>query len=301
MSPHPARPLPFDGPFTARQAQAVGITPRSLAHRCSTGELIRLRRGVYAPADSQDPVDLVRAALLTSSVGGVVGFEAAAALHRIPLPHSKGMRRIDLYAPEGTPPGGGRPAMEVRMHYVELPPAQVTTIDGIAVTTLARTAIDVSRGQPLERAVVALDYVRSQGVRLRALWDARHAVHGQRGVAVLDQALRECSPKSESPMESISRLQFVRGGLPRPVLQREIPGVSGKWYRVDFCWVQAQVIGEADGALKYTERGALVAEKQREDDLRAAGWKVVRWTWGELVRTPEVVVTRVQRALRAGR
>ena len=74
-------------------------------------------------------------------------------------------------------------------------------------------------------------------------------------------------------------------------------GDSGSAYRADFAWPGHRVIGEADGLLKYADRRDLLAEKQREDDLRRAGWVVVRWTWAEITRTPRLVVTRLRRAL----
>ncbi len=90
---------------------------------------------------------------------------------------------------------------------------------------------------------------------------------------------------SESVGESRSRVYLDRHGLPRPRLQVEIV-VDGRVYRPDFLW--DNVIGEFDGMVKYTGGGeatetVMIAEKLREDALRAAGWIVVRWTWADLV------------------
>jgi hypothetical protein len=71
-------------------------------------------------------------------------------------------------------------------------------------------------------------------------------------------------------------------------------GVVG---RVDFLWRNARVIGEADGALKYENRGVLIAERRREQRLRDLGYFVVRWTWEELLNEPWKVRLRIQRAL----
>ena len=77
-------------------------------------------------------------------------------------------------------------------------------------------------------------------------------------------------------------------GVPAPQLQVELQGASGRWYVVDFWWPQFAHIGEFDGRFKYTDpeflRGrtperALLDEKLREDDLRAAGRGMSRWTW----------------------
>lgn len=77
-------------------------------------------------------------------------------------------------------------------------------------------------------------------------------------------------------------------GLPAPLLQVELRGTSGKRYIGDFYWPQSMLVGEFDGAAKYrdpaflrgrTPEQALMDEKDREDDLRAAGYGVRRWGW----------------------
>ena len=69
--------------------------------------------------------------------------------------------------------------------------------------------------------------------------------------------------------------------LPAPQLQVVLYGASGQRYVVDFWWPGCRLIGEFDGAFKYSDpefmRGrtahqVLLDEKHREDDLRAAGY-----------------------------
>ena len=298
MSPFPALPLPFTGPFTAAQARAVGISAQALRYRLQAGQIFRLRRGVYAPARELSPRERIDAALLTAPSGAVLAREAAATLLGIPIPHSKGLDRVDLYVAEGTAPGGGRPHPEVRLHYRDLPATQMATFEDIAITTIARTAVDISCSQPLERALIALDHARYRGARLQELYDARYSASGQRGVAILDWALRECSPLAESPFESMSRGVFLCERLPRPVLQQELRGASGRVYRADFFWAAVGLIGEADGFGKYaSDPQAFKREKLREDDLRLAGYAFVRWTWDELVREPRTIADRVRSGL----
>lgn len=95
-------------------------------------------------------------------------------------------------------------------------------------------------------------------------------------------------------MESMSRGVFIDAGLPAPVLQAALVGQSGQRYRVDFHWPEFDLIGEADGMMKYaTDSTAFRREKFREDDLRQTGYWVVRWTWDELVTTPSKVLDRI--------
>jgi very-short-patch-repair endonuclease len=59
------------------------------------------------------------------------------------------------------------------------------------------------------------------------------------------------------------------------------------------------VIAEADGLVKYNDRGDLLAERERDHLLREAGYTVVHFTWRELFQTPEVVIARIRKALAA--
>jgi very-short-patch-repair endonuclease len=63
-------------------------------------------------------------------------------------------------------------------------------------------------------------------------------------------------------------------------------------------WPGLGVIGEADGVMKYGSADDLIAEKAREDRLRALGLMVVRWTWDEIRANPAQVAERIRRAAR---
>lgn len=76
-------------------------------------------------------------------------------------------------------------------------------------------------------------------------------------------------------------------------------GGSGRTYYGDFVWRRHRLIGEADGVGKYGDtaaaiRQALRAERARQADLEAGGWRVARWVTGDPGRS---VVARVGRAL----
>ena len=93
-------------------------------------------------------------------------------------------------------------------------------------------------------------------------------------------------------------------GVPLPVLQQQIFGADGIRYRVDFCWPEFKVIGEADGLEKYGDtpaevRRAKKRERDRQRALEAAGWIVIRWTWDELLADPKKVMARIHQTLRS--
>ena len=101
---------------------------------------------------------------------------------------------------------------------------------------------------------------------------------------------------------------FDRLGLPRPTLQREVVLDGGVVARADFAWEEQGVLGEFDGRIKYGRLlrpgqdpgDAVFSEKRREDELRDAGWGVVRWVRDDLQK-PDRLGARVWRALQRGR
>lgn len=89
--------------------------------------------------------------------------------------------------------------------------------------------------------------------------------------------------------------------LPAPMLQARIRDECGRFVaRVDFYWPEFGVVGEADGAMKYTDRTVLIAEKHRQEALEELGLIVVRWSWDDVIHRPRVLQTRLARAFERG-
>ena len=74
---------------------------------------------------------------------------------------------------------------------------------------------------------------------------------------------------------------MLRNGIPNPVLQHRMR-IRGRTYFADFYWKDQQVVGEADGMSKYTDRDVIDDEKRRQGDLQGAGYVVHRWGWPEV-------------------
>jgi hypothetical protein len=210
----------------------------------------------------------------------------------------------------------------VRVHGSRLPTELVTEVDGIPVTTIARTAVDLARGRTFPEALVALDggarliCTRTFAVTERALRDQRQrdlrspgarellsaaydSVRTWPGTVVVRQALEHVDPGSESPFESRSRGWILGVGLTSPAVGYRVVGASGAVYYADLAWPGLRVLGEADGIGKYGEdpagvRRRLRAERRRQRDLEDAGWTVVRWDSSE---SPATVIARIRRAL----
>ncbi len=173
----------------------------------------------------------------------------------------------------------------------------IVDVDGLRVTSLARTIVDVARTLSRPRALVIGDSaLRSDPSARSDLPRILAASRGRTGIVAAESVARLLDGRSESVGESLSRLRMREAGLPIPDLQPEIVARDGRRYRVDFLWRDLGVIGEFDGLGKYTEHHRLLAEKAREDALRDLGFEVIRWNWAELSRF-DVVVGRFERAV----
>jgi hypothetical protein len=210
----------------------------------------------------------------------------------------------------------------VQVHGTPLPDEFVTVVDGLRVTTVARTAADLARPGDLPAALVAMDgalrrilgqntsdldgRLRSGSVPTADVEAARSCLASAAGpmrrwsgARTLAAGIGLADPASASPFESWSRGWMVAVGLPRPELNVPVLGASGRRYFGDFVWREHRVIGEADGVAKYGAtareiRAALSGERERQTDLEEAGWRVVRWVTGD---RGAQVVARISRAL----
>lgn len=264
------------------------------------GRLTVVRRGAYvlgAPPESREARHAVqvRAELAHLADGAVVSHASAAVLHGLP---TWGVRLGRVHVTRGRR-NGGRSNRQVYVHTAPLDPEELDAVDGIAVTSVARTVVDLARTLPFEPAVAvadaALHALIAEPERLATLQAALTAAiarsAGWRGSPDARRVLAFADARSSSVGESRSRVAILRAGLPTPVLQWEVVGVAGQWIGiVDFGWPKQRTVGEFDGKEKYgrllkpgqSPADAVYAEKRREDALRAEELSVVRWGWDAL-------------------
>jgi hypothetical protein len=267
------------------------------------GDVRRLRRGAYVGVDHWETLDAaarhvlaVRAALV-GQPGALVSHWSAAAVLGLP---AVGRRddAVHFTVPRST---GGRSTPGVRRHQAARAVAE-TVVDGMRVTSVARTLVDIAREAGVLAAVCAGDAaLRSGVVTARQLATELSSCGTCRGVRLARLAVAFMSPLAESPGESLSRVRMAEMGLRAPQLQRELRDATGFVARVDFLWPALGVVGEFDGRAKYgvdaDPRGAadrLWREKVREDRIRALGLTVARWTWDDAWRGNSMV--RILRA-----
>jgi hypothetical protein len=122
---------------------------------------------------------------------------------------------------------------------------------------------------------------------------------GHPGTYTAGIALRLSSEVRQSPLESEFRYIAHTAGLPAPVDQYEVFAGNRLIGRVDFAWPEALVVVEIDGYAFHREYGPFQDDRRRDRALRAAGWRVPRFTKADLEK-PELVAEEVRAALLDG-
>jgi hypothetical protein len=257
-------------PFRGSEAVAAGLLTWD---RLRGPDFVTLARDVYIGAATEHDVRLRLQVLDCWSRGrGVVGGPLAALAWGVECPWDDA---------ELVLPGHWNPLPDgVRGRSDRLRPDEVGTRHGVPVTTPVRTAFDLGRREPLVDAVAAVDalahacrFGRAELVELAAHHErARGTVHFRRVVALVD-------PRSESLMETRTRLVFVLRGLPAPVPQYEVRLLDGRVARLDLAWPDVppgrrKLAVEYDGAEHRTIAGQN-RDHFRDAALDAVGWEVI--------------------------
>jgi len=299
-------PLPlssrFAGIMTTDELLRAGLSDHRIRRLVHRGVLQPVGRGAFARADlaaeaagaADGQVLTVAAALAVVGPGAVASHHVAAAMHNLDL-----LRPRSAWVALTRPPGGGsrtgRPG--VRVHAAGLPPQHLASWHGVPVTSAARTVVDLARVSTFRAGVVVADSAlrgkQASRAELQAvLADCRH----WRGIQRARQVVAFADARSESALESVSRVAFRDQGLPPPDLQVWVGSDDLVIGRADFLWIQHRTIAEADGAAKYANKGRAQAQLRRDAELRDAGFEVVHFGWDEIVRTPAHVAASVRAA-----
>ncbi len=83
-----------------------------------------------------------------------------------------------------------------------------------------------------------------------------------------------------------------RRGLPEPEANARLHG-----YEVDFLWRERRVVVEMDSRAFHSDPLAFTRDRVRSNELQLRGYTVLRFTWSQVTREPELVVARIRAAL----
>jgi predicted transcriptional regulator of viral defense system len=276
------------GVVSTAQLQALGLGRGAVHKAVLAGRLHRVHHGVYAMGHT---VLRIEGRLL----GAVLACGPAAALsHRSAASHwgllATDQERIDVTAPRGR---HGAPG--IRLHRSRsLDARDTTTHEGIPITTIARTFLDLAamvRPDRLERALAQAE--RLQLYDHRAITDVIARANGHRGNAALARATRRTPQLTRSELEIAFRKLVRRAGLPDPLCNHTLDAPDHPHLEVDFYWPAHRLVVETDGWDTHKTKAAFKSDRRKDAALTAAGYRVMRFTYDDIVYDPDTVVDRL--------
>ncbi|TFD23758.1 type IV toxin-antitoxin system AbiEi family antitoxin domain-containing protein [Cryobacterium sp. TMS1-13-1] len=304
---------PYDGLIPAEALRASGMNSHAVDSLLKRGELVRVRRGWYVLAPRWEKIGadgryrfFVRATAARAERDLMFSHRSAAVFHGLPLigPWPKGVQAID---PDSA---GGSSSRLLTTHRGPVDPSSLV-IDGVRVTSLSRTLVDVAATSSFLVGVTMVDHVlHREAARMAAAQKSGSVgappitqatllteldwVHPRNGHRAAERAITFANGLSANPGESLGRVRFEELGFEIPELQVRFD-VDGRTYYVDYFWRGVRKIGEFDGHIKYT-RAAVMAgrdivqvvmdEKDRESILRPEVNSFDRWGW-KLALSPQ--------------
>jgi predicted transcriptional regulator of viral defense system len=270
------------------QLLELGLSASAIGRRVDAGRLHRRYRGVYTVGHRRTGIEGEWwAAVLASAPDGVLSHASAAAAFSM-------MRSRELHV---TARSGRTSRLGIVFHQRRSVPAdEITALDGLPITTPARTLLDLA-ASGLNRTRLELAVDRAEKQRLVDFADlhrllARYA--GARGTPSLKAVLAAYS----GPLDVRSELEELvlelcdAHGLPRPLVNCVIEGEVR-----DFCWALRRLVVEADSYAWHRSPAALNADRERDVALVLAGWRVLRFTYTQVTRRRNWVARSILAAL----
>jgi hypothetical protein len=231
------------------------------------------------------------AAVLASGPGAALSHRSAADLWA--LRPTDG--RIEVTVGRGRHTVPGLAVHRTRM----LEPQDFTVLDGIPITSVARTLLDLSAVVRPSDLPSAIDRAERHGLfDLNAVVDVLNRAKGKRGARALRHATAAYTPSTQkSELErSFKRLLEEHANLPRPLFNALVDGESGM-HEVDAFWPHHRLAVQLDGFEFHRTRRDRERDAASDADLELAGYRVLRLTWGDVTTNPGRTIRRLRLAL----
>lgn len=255
-------------PFIGSAALAAGaLTPYELRSR-----YVALHKDIYVPRDAELTAVLrAKACWLRSRGRGILaGYSASALL---------GAKWIDATMPAAIIDVNRRTTSGVQVWEERIDEDEIAVVDGMRVTTPARTALDLARRFPSGRAVAGVDALaQATELKLADVDLLLDRYRGRRGMKAARAALALVDGGSQSPKETWLRLLLISAGFPPPRTQIAVRNEWG-WAEayLDMGWEDIKVAVEYDGDQHRSDRRRYVKDIRRSEKVAwRYGWRLVR-------------------------
>jgi hypothetical protein len=273
------------------ELRACGLTHDGIWVRVRNGRLHPLHRAVYAVGHAKVPLEgcflaAVKACAPASQLGRV-----AAAAHW-------GLMRWDYRLPEVVVFGRAAPQHPQILTYetTYLPSEDITTHNGVPVTSPLRTLLDLAgvlEYKALRRAVR-----EAQARKLVDLAELARRLRGpgpRRGRAQLRRLIATGPAPTRSELEDTVLDLLLDGGIAHPDVNVPL-WIGGRRIVPDFRWPERRLVVEADGAAYHDNPLAREDDAERQALLEAHGERVLRVTWAQAVERGSETLRRVRAA-----
>lgn len=233
-------------------------------------------------------------------MAGVLGAGVGAALSHRSAGELWELGRWGGSTVEVTAPGYrcSRPGLRIRES--SLPADEISVKEGIPVTTIARTLLDLGATLPRHRLRAVINETERRGVADRPSLPellARHA--GRRGTRAIRAVLAERRLGLDTIRSELESrfLEFLgRHALPRPELNAQLE-LGSRRLEVDCLWRAERLVAELDGHAHHSSDDSYEADRARDRALIAAGYLTMRVTWQALVHDGDRVAAELRSAL----
>lgn len=242
---------------------------------------------VYLPRGAEPTAtQRAKAAWLWTRRQGVVAGQSAAALH--------GAKWVDPEQPAEVLWPNRRPPPGLRSWSDRVADDELQIVDGIKVTTPARTALDIACSYPLGPAVAAIDALaRATHLKIADVERLAEQYRGRRRIRHAHRVLGLVDAGAESPKETWLRLLVIRNGFPPPQTQIPVYDEHGGLVAVvDMGWDDIKIALDYEGGHHRTP-DKFNKDIHRHDAVTGLGWIDIRVTSRD---TEGGIVRRLQAA-----
>ena len=276
------------GVATRRELLDAGISSDQIKHRLATGALIRKHQGVYLVGHQAPSVQAsYLAAVKACGEGALLSGLAAAQLYGL----IKGAPPPEVTAPAQRRLDG----VVTHRARAGIHPRDATQYDGIPVTTVPRTLVDIApklTPEALARAAhQAAARFRTRPEHVEAILQRRP---NSPGAKELRRVLRGDTPALLSQLERAFNALLGKHGLPLPQTNRNYDG-----HYVDCRWPHHHLTVELDSYAFHNTRHSWQHDRKRDREARARGDRLIRYTWEDVTQTPDETAAELQHLLRS--
>ncbi len=295
------------------------LNDRVLRRLVAAERFVRIIHGCYVDASvwAEMPVEdrrlarTLAVAHLNHRRRPVFSHHSAATIWGLPF-YGLDSPRVHILTRDDSP---GHSSHGVSRHIGRWNDDDVQEVEGMLVTSITRTLLDLARSAKPELAIACADAGLRKLFRARrdssldalAAWRRQQngtllGLRGYPGAAHARKIVEEADPRADSPAESVSRLQIRRLEIPCEI-QAPVTMLDGARSWMDFEFLGQCSYGEMDGAVKYLDPAfrngrtldeVLIDEKRREDEVRGiTGYRVLRWGF-DSIRTARILGLRLQ-------